>query len=248
MTVSATSHSYQEFAPLDRVGEIGCGHGRHNRSGHSVDQIFHWKNNFSFWQWIVSWRKRAQKHDNGSQILVGHLPKPLIGHQRKQGAAVVANSLANGAGQRVIAPLAGSGFRIGSEVGSNDAAWQSHQYGHILAGAFHPRGSRRVVLSPIVWGVAIHASADALRQVFPARQALRSALEDTVGKRPGPRTKERPPSDRKRYPNGGKRHEANQNGDRNFYETHSDPASPSCLEKIIRSWRYAVRAARPRTA
>jgi hypothetical protein len=80
---------------------------------------------------LTHWGQRAQVDDDGGKIFVRHSTEVLVGHDRKQRAAVMADAFANGARQLVVGPIAGAGFWIRRDVGRNDSSDWS-----VTAGAF----------------------------------------------------------------------------------------------------------------
>src|ERR1035441_9438925 len=102
-----------------------------------------------------------------------------VGHHGKKRPAVVSNALANRAGQLVVRPFAGPRFRIGSQVGRNDAPGKIG-FRLNLPGALCARDEGRTRSRPIMTGMAVQAATQSHSDVSPALQALRWAVKSAA--------------------------------------------------------------------
>ena len=66
-------------------------------------------------------RQAAEEDHDGGQVFVGKVAEVFVGHDRKQRASVGSDAFADGPGDGVIAPLPEAGFRIGGDIGRDDA-------------------------------------------------------------------------------------------------------------------------------
>ena len=123
------------------------------------------------------------------------MAKILIGHERKERAAVVPHTLANGARKLIVGPGAGAGLGVRSDVRSGNLSREALEHGHVLARAERSGRDRRVVLRPVVLRVTIDAVEDVADEILAAREALRSAIELARGERARLRPYEGPPAD-----------------------------------------------------
>ena len=124
-------------------------------------------------------RRQASEEDHDrSQVFVRQVAEMFVGHDRKQSASISRDAFADGAGDGVIAPLANSGFRVGSNIGRDDS--KISFFKQDLAGAF--LGSQHGwVRFAVVLRVASHAMHDGVHQVIPALQARWRGFERTCG-------------------------------------------------------------------
>src|SRR5208282_2690636 len=103
-----------------------------------------------------------------------------VRHQGEKGAPVMANTLADGACQLVIGPIAGSGFRVRRDIGGNDSSRKSCQRKFDVTGAPCALHQGGVMLLPVMFTVTIKA-AKVLHQVLAAGQPRRGRLKLTTG-------------------------------------------------------------------
>ena len=114
-------------------------------------------------------RHAAEEDHDRSQVFVRQVAEVFVGHDRKQCCAVSRDAFADGAGDGVIAPVAKTSHRIGSDVGRDQPKIALFKYD--LARAF--LGSQHGwVRFAVVFRVASHAMHDSVHEIIPATQAL----------------------------------------------------------------------------
>src|SRR5215472_10636474 len=94
---AATSH-------VDKIGAVRHGVGvwrevenrRDHRLRHSINQVSHREGDFSRWKRVANRWNGVEINDDGCEVLVGHAPEKHVRHDGKKGAAVVADSFADG--------------------------------------------------------------------------------------------------------------------------------------------------------
>src|ERR1700680_1211804 len=115
-------------------------------------------------------------------------------HQRKQRVSVTTNAFANGAGQLIIRPRANTGFRIRSEVPSNERTWQASQWKNLADPSLRSR--RLSAIGPVFErSVTNHAAGNMFREVGPTLLPLRCGFEFPIGHSARSGAKERTPAD-----------------------------------------------------
>jgi len=76
-----------------RVGR-NVGHGSGKRLRDAADYGPHRENNFGLGEFVVDRRNGPEVNDDGSHVLIRQIAEVHIRHERKQGAAIVADALA----------------------------------------------------------------------------------------------------------------------------------------------------------
>src|SRR5581483_794175 len=116
-------------------------------------------------------RQRSQVDHQRLHIFVAQGSIFAVRHEREKRPPIVADAFAYGAGELIVGPAAGTGFRIGSQIGGDHSAWQAAERNNLP----RPLGTgndRIAMLGVVMLRVTNLTSAQGVKDVLATLDAL----------------------------------------------------------------------------